>query len=67
VRLAVSDPDPGGRTLRIARAEAPSIRTGPTQKALELPAAAFAGHAPLLDSDLFLTVDLEDLRLRYAR
>jgi hypothetical protein len=69
LRLAVHDPDPGGRPLRIGAAtlravDAPEL----TLLRFALPAAALRGPAaPLLSSDLFLSVDLADLTVRYAR
>jgi len=69
LRLTVHDPDPGGRPLRIGSAtlhavDAPTL----TLPRLALPPAALRGPAaPLLASDLFLTVELADLALRYAR
>ena len=69
LRLAVLDPDPGGRPLRIAGTSLRAV-TEPELRlpALALPAAAFRGPAaPVLDSDLFLSLDLADLAIRYAR
>jgi hypothetical protein len=69
LRLAVHDPDPGGRSLRIGAStlravDAPEI----TLPGFALPPAALRGPAPpLLASDLFLTVELGDLTVRYAR
>lgn len=68
VRVVVADPDPGGRPLTIgglalASCSEIDVRT----LAAALPPAAFAGDVPRLESDLFLTVELGDLRLEYAR
>lgn len=69
MRLAVHDPDPGGRPLRIGTStlravDAPEL----TLPGFALPPAAFRGPAaPALSSDLFLTIDLADLTVRYAR
>lgn len=68
VRLAVFDPDPGGRPLLLDSGRL----LGPTERETHLPGhalprVAFAGHVPALTSSLFLTVDLSDLALRYAR
>lgn len=72
VRLAVRDPDPGGRPLlaggrpllavNLAKASA-HVVAGASDAA----AAFGAGAPPLLDSELFLGVDIADLTLRYDR
>lgn len=68
LRVAVLDPDPGGRPLRF---NASSIVNVPTKEihvaGKSLPAGQFRSTAPLLSSDLFLTVDVSDLTLTYAR
>jgi hypothetical protein len=68
VRVAVHDPDPGGRELRlgevvIARVEEPETHT----REVAFPPAVFRDAAPVFRSDLFVTVDCSDLTLRYAR
>ncbi len=75
VRIAIYDPDPGGRPLRLAdttvlhvtRHELQAASNTLHLPAFELPAAAFRSSAPSWESDLFLTVDLSDLVLRYQR
>ena len=69
LRLAVHDPDPGGRHVRIGTATiAAPTAAETTLPATALPAAALQGPAaPLLSSDLFCTVELADLTLRYPR
>ncbi len=68
VRLAVQDPDPGGRPLVLGGASLVEIRTVESHRpAFVFPAAAFRGRVPLLQSTLFLHVDCSDLSLRYAR
>lgn len=67
VRLAIHDPDPGGRLLAIG-----GDRLNVTSAVQDYPKRAFAvssfaGSIPLAASDLFLTVDVADLTLRYAR
>ncbi|MBP0445834.1 hypothetical protein J8J14_13725 [Roseomonas sp. SSH11] len=68
LRLAVLDPDPGGRPVRIGSGTLLSVgATSIRRTGLALPPAAFAGAWPSLSSDLFLTLDFADLILRYAR
>ncbi len=68
IRVAVYDNDPGteavclgGQTI-ISGDQLP-FRAG----SFALPAMIFAGKMPVLQSNLFLTVDVADLTLRYAR
>jgi hypothetical protein len=69
IRLAVWDPDPEpspllfGAGVVVATIDAAGVH----QPARTFTAAAFAGGRPLVSSDLFLTVDVSDLALRYAR
>jgi hypothetical protein len=66
--FAVRDPDPGGRPLRLDGAEILSVAKEKTHlPGQTLPAGHFRGWAPILDSELFLTVELSDLQLRYSR
>ena len=67
-RLAIRDPDPGGRPLflRTTRLK-PIVETNSHEPGFRFPVAAFRNLAPALRSDLFLTVDISDLTLRYAR
>lgn len=68
LRLAVYDPDPGGRPLLLGSATLLTMTaTMLRQRGVFLPSAAFGGHWPMLSSELFLTLDLADLTLRYVR
>lgn len=67
-RIAIHDPDPGGRPLFIGAARLKDIvETNSHEPAVSFPVAVFRNVAPALRSDLFLTVDISDLTLRYAR
>jgi hypothetical protein len=67
-RVAIHDPDPGGRPLFIGAASLKDIvETNSHEPAFRFPVAAFRSVAPSLRSDLFVTVDVSDLTLRYAR
>jgi hypothetical protein len=69
VKLAVFEPDPAGRPLRIDGSVLIKI-TQPDQIHLPehaFPEARFRSQPPVLHSSLFLTVDISDLALRYAR
>ncbi len=69
VKIAIHDPTPGGRPLRLNGTQILKVaQTG----AIHLPATTLAGQlfqtrAPSFDSALFLTIDVSDLTLRYAR
>lgn len=75
VRVAVYDPDPGGRplllndqSLVVIEREPAGVRPGPIHlPAHSFPAAAFRATRPWLASNLFLKVDVSDLVLSYAR
>jgi hypothetical protein len=80
VRVAVHDPDPGGRPLllngqplvTVTRSGAVTSSARSTPERIHLPAHALPGGAfratvPRLASDLFLQVDIADLTLSYAR
>jgi hypothetical protein len=68
VRVAVRDPDPGGRALTLGGVSIASVTGADAFVAgVSLPTAAFSGVPPSLASDLFLTVELGSLTLRYAR
>ena len=68
LRLAVRDPDPGGRPLRLGGQQILAVDAGETHlPAKDLPTVEFQTTAPTWESDLFLTVDLSDLVLRYRR
>lgn len=69
VRIAVFDSDPGSRPLRLNGTEILRVAQAdeihlPGQS---FPAGLFRSRAPVLDSPLFLSVDLSDLTLEYAR
>lgn len=67
-RVAIHDPDPGGRPLFIGSTRLKEIvETNSHEPGFRFPVAAFRNVAPALRSDLFLTVDISDLTLRYAR
>jgi hypothetical protein len=67
-RIAIHDPDPGGRPLFLGAARLKEIaETNSHETAFRFPVAAFRNVEPALRSDLFLTVDISDLTLRYAR
>ncbi len=67
-RIAIHDPDPGRRPLFIGTSRLKDIaETNSHEPAFHFPAAAFRNIVPALRSDLFLTVDISDLTLRYAR
>jgi hypothetical protein len=68
VRLAVRDPDPGNRPLRLGGSLVLNVgQPAAKMPAFALPTGVFRIAAPAWDSPLFLTVDLSDLTLRYAR
>jgi hypothetical protein len=68
VRIAIYDADPAGRPLRAGAATLRAVtRNEEHLPACSLPPAAFRASGPLLSSDLFLTVDVSDLALRYGR
>jgi hypothetical protein len=68
LRLAVYDPDPGGRPLLFSGAPLLAVDAAVLRRrGAALPPAGFAGGWPLLSSELFLTLDFADLTLRYVR
>jgi hypothetical protein len=68
VRIAVYDPDPGGRSLFLNSSLLAQVRESEShQPAFAFPVGVFRDAAPRLVSDLFLTVEFSDLTLRYAR
>lgn len=68
VRVAVRDPDPGGRTLTLNGAVLTAVTAKKTVvKAASLSRTAFRAVAPTLASTLFLKVDVSDLVVRYGR
>jgi hypothetical protein len=66
-RVAILDPNPGGRPVTLGNI--PVRVDGPRTElpAFAFPRTAFGGAFPVLDSDLFLTIEVADLMLRYAR
>ena len=68
VRVAVFDPDPGGRPLFLGPTRLIDVGAIEShQPSFAFPAAVLRGAVPRLASDLFLTVDISDLSVRYAR
>jgi hypothetical protein len=68
IRVAVYDNDPGTEAVYLGGQTIISGDRLPfSAGSLALPAMIFAGEMPLLQSNLFLTVDVADLTLRYAR
>ena len=68
VRLAVRDPDPGGRPLLMNGAPLAAIdAVKAARRDIAWPVAAFRASWPEFASDLFLAVELFDLELRYTR
>lgn len=67
-RIAIHDPNPGSRPLFIGATKLKEIvETNSHEPGFRFPVAVFRNAAPALRSDLFLTVDISDLTLRYAR
>ncbi|MBT2518848.1 hypothetical protein J7E29_15505 [Streptomyces sp. ISL-90] len=68
VRIIVLDPDPGGRPIVLGGVTLLTVDQ-PALGAVRavLPAAAFAGQAPLVASALFCTLEVTDVDLRYPR
>ncbi len=68
VRIAIFDPDPGDEIISL---NGDPFLTGSelpfTAQQQLLPAQLFVTDMPVLDSNLFLTIDVADLQLRYAR
>jgi hypothetical protein len=67
-RVAINDPDPGRRPLFLGTSRLKEIvETSSHEPGFSFTADLFRNVAPVLRSDLFLTVDISDLTLRYAR
>jgi hypothetical protein len=66
-RVAIHDPDPAGRPLQVGTASVAVATATVEQPTFAFPPAAFRNTFPLLSSDLFLTVEISDLTMRYAR
>jgi hypothetical protein len=68
VRIAVRDPDPGGRPLMLGGGTLLAVDAVAIDLASQaFPAAQFRSTIPMLSSDLFLGVDISDLTMRYVR
>jgi hypothetical protein len=69
VKLAIHDPNPGGRALRLNGISVHAVATSDEDHtpARTFPPSLFRSQPPVFDSPLFLTVDVSDLTLRYAR
>jgi hypothetical protein len=68
VRVAVRDPDPGGRPLMLGGSTLLSVDAASIDIASQaFPAAIFRSTIPTFESDLFLGVDISDLTMRYVR
>jgi hypothetical protein len=68
VRVAINDPDPGGRRVNLGGARLTDVTAAEFHApAFAFPPAAFQGAAPMIESGLFLTIEFSDLTLRYAR
>jgi len=68
IRVAVHDPDPGGRPVFLGSARLAELRQASLEtRAFSFPTGEFRSAAPELVSDLFITADFADLTLRYAR
>jgi hypothetical protein len=67
-RIAIHDADPGGRPVRIGASELVRL-AGEVYEArgASLATAPFAAPAAAFESALFVTIELGDLTLRYAR
>lgn len=68
IKVVVQDPDPGGREIRINQ----RLLTNLDAERINLPkvsilADLFADKAPILSSNLFVTIEFSDLTLRYTR
>lgn len=68
IRLVARDPDPGGRPLRLGSATFMAVETASIDVVEQsFPPALFRSTIPAFASDLFLSVDISDLTLRYRR
>lgn len=67
VRIAVHDPDPGGRPLQLGPLVVPVTANDFTLPAHDLPPVSFRGTAPVVASDLVCNLELRHLDLRYRR
>ncbi len=68
IRLAVRDPDPGGRPLFLDGKELLLVDEAErVEQGFTFPGEAFRTRPPVFESDLFLTIEVADLALRYPR
>lgn len=68
VRVAIHDPDPGGRPIDLGGVTVHSMAEETAQlRGVTLPASAFRNEVQSFESDLFVTIEMADLLLRYAR
>jgi hypothetical protein len=68
VRIAIADPDPGGRPVFLGSSVLAHLPDASLpHRAAFLATAEFVRAAPVLRSDLFVTADLTHLTLRYPR
>ena len=68
LRIAIADHNPGSRPVHIGGAVlAAMVEPVLALKQAAIPAAPFAGAPPIFASELFVTIELADLRLEYAR
>lgn len=67
-RVAVHDPDPGKRAVRLGAGEIVRLASETFQaKTVSLRTDAFTSATSAFESTLFVTIELGDLTLRYAR
>lgn len=67
-RVAVHDPDPGTRPVRLGAGELVRLASDTYHaKSISLRTDAFTSTTSAFDSTLFVTIELGDLTLRYAR
>lgn len=68
IRLVARDPDPGGRPLRLGSGTFMAVETASIDVVEQnFSPALFRSTIPAFASDLFLSVDISDLTLRYRR
>ncbi|MFN7915190.1 MAG: hypothetical protein U0Q55_07605 [Vicinamibacterales bacterium] len=67
VQVAVEDPDPPDRTVRLGGRVVSSAFEPSHRDAVSLTAAFASTTTPSFDSTIFVTIDLSDVTVRYAR
>ncbi|HEY0811335.1 MAG TPA: hypothetical protein VGD49_14295, partial [Longimicrobiales bacterium] len=68
VRIAIHDPDPGARPIRLGDAPIFNVTTEKVAfPSVSLTTSAFRNATQIFDSELFVTIDVADVVLRYAR